>query len=273
MGLEEKLGNGRPLKDLRDLIGVGLGLRTDAISEGDKRQNVIVPLADKLGIDMPQESLAGMLRFFMRGAIPFPMLTSSGSYVVFVNPVADSVLLTSWTISGGKLTLESARLVTGETLEGSKTTALTARWTNTDAMADTVQGIAQSAQKMTSNPTPSAMKRVEDILSGKQENHVLPFRRISAAALGTSGKNVSCVKALLNLGTDVQSLSRVAEKTNVSKETTKYELLPVSGIELGEITILVYSFKELPGSFVFAAADQRKNCGLFSLNVLRTIEY
>lgn len=273
VNLNTKLENGRSLRDLRDLIDVGLGLRADTLTEDAKGQNVVLPLADKLGIDMPRESLAGMLRFFMRGAVPFPMMTESASYVVFMNPVADSVLLTSWVTSEGKVLLESARLVTSETLEGSEHSALTARWTNTDAKADTLWEVVQKAQELTAHPKPSDLKRVEDIFRESQAKHVLPIRRITAAALGTSEKNIACVGKLLSLGTNIKSLSLAADKTNISRETADTALLPAGGIQLDDITLLVYSSKEQPGNFVFAGADQSKDCALFSLNGVKTINF
>lgn len=268
-----KLENGRTVEDLRNLIGAGFGLRSDALSDSAKPQRIMPVLAEKLGLGMSEESVIGMVRFFMRGAIPFPMTTSNGSYVVFMNPVADTVLLTSWDTSNGMISLNRARFVTGETLEGGPHSALTARWTNTENMADTLLKITQDAQRLTSNPTSTETRRIEELLQSSQEKNILTVRRITAAGLGTSGKQIACIKKVSGVDRDTRSLSQAAGKTNISPQTVAEELLPTGGINLGELAVLTFASKEYPGNIVLAVVDQTKDCELLSVNGLKTIAY
>lgn len=267
------MANGRTLRDLRSLIDAGLGMRADAISSyGHKNRNVEI-LAEIMDADMPPTSSAEMIKFFMRGAIPFPMLSEYGSYIIFFNPVVDAALITSWHVHEGSAQIARVRLVAGETLEGSQISARTARWTNTEAMADEIYELVSKTQSATSRPTQLYIRRVQELIGEKQHNHVTSVRRIAASAIGASEDHISCVKKMNGLGNSSRTLTIFSSKTNINYDIEDLEIVPAGGLEHNDLAILIYSSVEKPGIFFFAAADKSRNCELVSFNGLNSIGY
>lgn len=270
LGPDFGLESGATVRQAGQLIGRGLALRKEAVSDQPDAPAIRI-LADSLDTDMPAQTAVVMLRFFMNGAVPLAMPTANGDYIIFVNPVADVALITSWQTGAGNPQIKQSRLVTLETLEGVEHQALTARWTDVEQMADLLVEIVQNTLKNTPNPSPDYISRIETLLKDTQDKHPLPFRRMAAAVIGASPKAAVCSDAIVAASKRLKTLASQAESTNIPANAPDAELAVAGGIAPGRISLLVLSNKERPGDFIFVAADKDDNCKIFAANGVSTL--
>ncbi len=271
----DQLPNGHTVGELGSAIKAGFGLRDTFVQSGVPNQN---PNKEKLeqflSLPIPPKSAEGLIQFFMRGAFPFPSLTTKGRFVVFYNPVTDTGLITSW---GGTLaspTITGAAFVSGEYLTESKISNKAPRWQLEEKMADKTVELSREVQRNAANAAPDFVALMTGALEQPAKSDALKIvlSRIAMAGIGTSDDALPCGKEITRVAASTSSLRDAATSTNIPKDSDNRLVFPVSGDIRGFFSLRVYALQNAPSDFIWVVADKSQKCEIFGADGVNTLK-